>query len=144
MALVEDLADFTDAVYNLFDGKLSDLGIRAIFYGDQNRIPTTPALCVEPDDETSVYKGAPRMMLVTFRLYLLVYHSAITSPQENRRNSDTLAKDVKAVANADPTLGGLLIDSYVSNVASGYVVKDRTLMRASRITFEGRSQARLP
>lgn len=146
MSLAVRLSDVCDRLVLLFEDNAVDLGIAdgGIFYGDQERIPVSPAVCVEPDVKKSELYGAGRMTEVNFRIYILVYHSELRNVQSNRRDADILAEDITDLLNADATFFGLAIHCYVSEAQSGYSNKQNTTLRSTRIQFELKSQERLP
>lgn len=128
--------------------KLTDnaeaLGLVDIYYGDQERIATSPAACVEPGPKNRDLQGANRRTENTITIYVIVYHSEIRSPQSNRKDADALAEAIEAVLHLDPTLGGYVRHSYVTNISPGYVNKINGPMRASRLTFEASNITMLP
>jgi hypothetical protein len=101
-------------------------------------------VCVEPDHKTNQLKGAPRRIRIDIRNFLLVYFAYVGSPQDNRHAADELAESIETLLHKDATLGGLVIDSMVDDVESGYVTKSGSLVRGSRITFSAQSQGMLP
>jgi hypothetical protein len=143
MPLTYSLATLGDYVYNVLVSNKTALGLEAIHYGDQERIPVTPTACVETDTKDKRLKGAQRRFEVDLSLYVILYHNQVQSPQENRRDVDTLAEAVETVLDNLITCGGLVIHSAVTRVESGYVRKD-TLLRSTRLRFEALSQAVIP
>lgn len=133
------LDTFCNAVFDLCVAAGPGLGIAEedIYYGDQSQIPRTPTLCIEPDEKRRDLQGAPRRVLNTFSVYLILYISKVTDTQTNARDALTLAEDLEAVLHAEPTFGNLLIHSFATKVEPGYRVKANTQFRACRITFEG-------
>ena len=115
-----------------------------VFYGDQERIPASPAVCVEPNTKKVSLYGAGRMTEVFLEVYLLVYHSEIRDLQSNRRDADRLAEDIATLVNTDGTFFGLAIHCYVTEMQSGYSNKQNTTLRSTRITFQVETQERLP
>lgn len=144
MPLTTKLSVVCDALKTKVDVNAVTLGVKAVYYGDQTKLPTTPVVCVEPDEVSQELNGVPRKTRVIIQAYLLVYHAAVTSPQTNRRQADILAESLVDLIHQDKDLGGLLIHCMVTNVASGYAQREGTLIRTSRITFQGQSQAQLP
>lgn len=146
MPLAVDLSTVGDWGVALLQANAQTLGIpdNGVFYGDQERIPCSPCVCVETGDKKAVLYGAGRMTELELNIYFLVYHSEIRAVQSNRRDADILAETIGKVLNADATMGGLAIHSFVSQISSGYATKTNTTMRASRIEFQIRSQERLP
>lgn len=144
MPLTASLVEFNDALLTKLRTNQGALGINCLFYGDQDRIPGTPCVCLEPDVKSSSLKGAPRRTQVNFVTYLLIYHSEVTSPQDNLRSANVLAEQIETLIHADRTLGGLVIHCMVAATDSGYVRKNNTLMRSSRLTVTAESQDMLP
>lgn len=142
--LTASLVDVCEYLFTLLDTNKESLGLMAVYYGDQDRLPMTPVACIEPDTKNRDLKGAQRMTAVTLRAYVLVYHSAITSPQQNRRDADQMAEDIETLIHSKRSLDGLLIHGMVTAIESGYVTRERTLVRSSRLTYEGLSQQLLP
>lgn len=115
-----------------------------VYYGDQNNIPRTPSVCIDPGDKKRDLNGAPRRVMTTMTNYIIVYHNQVASMQEVREDSDELGETIETLVHADPTLGGIAIDSLVTSIESGYLQRDRALFRASRLTVEARDQVQLP
>src|SRR4051812_41667019 len=138
--LTGSLSVVCEYIFNMLEINKGRLGLEAVYYGDQNKIPVTPAACVEPDEKPREYKGAQRMTRVSLHLYVLVYHSKVQSPQQNRRDADIMAESIETLIHADATLGGLVIDGMCTAVSSGYANRGGTMMRASRIAYEAHSQ----
>ena len=114
MATLTDRIDvFTGAVFDLLVVNKTNLGLEDIWYGDQNKTPTTPCVAVESGTKAREMNGAPRRVLVGFVVYLLLYLEKIQDLQLNRKESEKLAEDIEGVLHADATFGGLVIHSHV-------------------------------
>lgn len=146
MALSHSIVDVAAAHEQLLNDNMNALGVKAVYYGDQDKLATTPVVCVEPDTKKQDYRGGGvnRMLGVNITVFLLVYHSFVQSAQENRKGADQLAEAIEDLIHQDATLGGLVIECHVSEVASGYATKGNSLVRANRITIEHVTQNRLP
>jgi hypothetical protein len=144
MTLTASLTEVCKYIENQLRINQSLLGLEEVYYGDQAKIPVTPVACVEPGEKRSSYKGAQRMTRVEIEGYVLVYHSAVTSPQDNRETADKLAEDIAAIINSHAQLEGLVINNMVTNIESGYADRGSTTMRSSRITFVALTQELLP
>jgi hypothetical protein len=142
--LTASLVVISDYLFNLLDVNKEDLGLEAVFYGDQEKFPVTPAACIEPDEKPRELKSAQRMTRVEFNVYVLLYYGKIESPQTNRRDSDILAERVEALIHSKRSLDGLVIHGMITSLTSGYVVRDGSLLRASRLTYNAQSQELLP
>jgi hypothetical protein len=146
----------TDSMYvvakyleKLLTDNQATLGFADVFYGDQDRIPRTPAACVETGEKSRELVGAPRRTEVTITNYILVYHNPVKSVETIREEDDLLSELVESLVHQDPQMKDAegedqVIDSLVTSVESGYQQKSNTLFRASRITVEARSRVQLP
>lgn len=149
MPLTKSLSEVADIFYNKFVDNQQAYGIHSVFYGDQDRLPGTPCVCLEPDIKAKSLNGAPRRVLVIMTLYVLIYFSAVGSPQDNRHDADAFAEDLEDLIEKDPYLlddvgAKRVIHCYVTNNESGYVRKGSSIMRSSRLTISVESQAQLP
>lgn len=131
------------------EGQKVAFGLTDVFYGDQDKIPRTPAICVEPGDKTRNLNGLPRRTEVNMTVYLILYHYQLESIQVVREDNDTLAEQIEDFLHQDPQLrdnlgNATVIDSLVTRIESGYQQKRNSLFRASRMSFEARSQDQLP
>ena len=146
MPLTDSLTTWAKWVFDLLndeDFKL-DTGIHMVAYGDQDKIPGTPLICVEPNEKRRVFNGAPRRTEVALELYVLIYHGSIQSVQATRQQTDELAEAIETKLHADPTCGSHVVHSLVSNLSSGVANKGGSLYRATRLTFSATSQVQLP
>jgi hypothetical protein len=144
MPLTNQLKPVADFLEALLETNKGALGLQDVFYGDQNRIPRTPTACVDPGEKRRQLNGAPRRTQLDIVIYILVYHNAVTNVEVLAKTNDKLSEDIENVIHLDAQMGGLLIDSMVTNIEFGYASRGKTLYRVSRLTVEGRSQAQLP
>jgi hypothetical protein len=142
--LTDSLVTVSKYIETMLSTNAVALNLEDVFYGDQQRIPRTPAACVESGEKRRTLKGAPRMTLVDITTYIIVYHYKLKSVQEIREDNDLLAEAIETLVHSDCKLGGYVIDSMVTSVESGYQMKGNSLFRASRLTIEARSQVLLP
>ena len=118
-------------------------------YGDQDRLPSTPAVCVEPGDKDRTLEGVPNMTLNEFTIFVMVYHNKVQDNQLTRRECDMLAYEIEAYLHEDLqlTLGDpaapALIHGFVRSNESGYSFKNGTLYRSARLTFYGKNKTSL-
>src|SRR5258706_13727237 len=108
-----------------------------VWYGDQDRIRTTPTVCVEPSDKTRELTGSPNMTENNFEVFILVYHNKLQDNQLTRKEVDQLAFEIEHLLHQDLQLatGGVprLIHGFVMRNESGYVWKNGTLYRTARL-----------
>ena len=138
------LYEVADKVKALLVANKTSLGLHSVFYGDQEKLPGNFVACVEPDTKKTEHKGMARTVNREFVLYIILYAASVKSPEINRRDADVKAEDIETLLNQDLTLGGLLLSSKVTEVASGYSTKEGVLVRSNRITFTGTTTDRLP
>lgn len=140
MPLTAKVVDICDYLLNLLADNQASLGIEGLAYGDVERLPVTPYVCVEPEDKTRTLKNAQRMTNLNFTIFIIVYFGPVASVQANRRGADILAESIEDLVHSKKSLDGLVTHGMITNIASGYANRDRTLIRASRMTYEGISQ----
>ena len=149
MTLSASLAEITQALVDKLTADMATLGLNAVFYGDQDKLSTTPMACVEPDVKKVMEITPFRKTTLSISVHIIIYHSAVTSPQLNKKNADLMAEAVETFLNADKNLkrtdgSDRVIHCYIEEVASGYVTKNKTPVRASRLTFSALTQDQLP
>lgn len=124
------------------------LGLKDVFLGDQQRIPRTPALAVEPGDMRDILDGAPRRVNRTFVFYLMVYHNKVQSEQITRLEAQLFAEQVQQFIHDDPWFGerpNHLVDhSLVTSNESGYASRSNSLLVTNRLTVEATRKIQLP
>jgi hypothetical protein len=144
MTLITKNSELADYVVTLLTTNKTVLGLQDVYYGDQDLLPRSPAVCVEPNSKKQELNGAPRRVRIELSVYVIIYVGAIATNQANRHASDELSEAVEAVLHADSQCGDRVIHSMVTENASGWSTKGGTPIRASRLNFEALSQAQLP
>ncbi len=141
-----DLTVITQALYQKIDDNKSTfrIPVQAVHYGDQDRLPVTPAVCLEPGSKQRTLVGQPNMTQNDFEVFILVYHDMIQSTALSRLQADQIAYDIEKLLHQDLQLGGNLINGFVASHESGYTYKVRTLYRAARLTYRGFNKTSLP
>ena len=118
--------------------------IKRVDYGDVDRVTESIQVCIEPETKRTELRSIGRGVTRRFRVYVYIYFSFVTNPEYNRESCDRLAEAIENRLNESPTLGGLVINGMVTEVASGMARKDGMSVRAARITYEAESVDRLP
>ena len=145
MVPTDRMAQMAKYIQLQIDEAKAELGIKAVYYRDQMKIPTTPTVCVEPGTKRRDLQGVPRATLVTMEIILLVYLFKIGSTlQQAGEDVDTLAEDLEVFLHKDPQMGGQAIHSYMTSVEYGYAQRDSSSFRTVRMTFETTSKVQLP
>jgi hypothetical protein len=121
-----------------------------IFYGDQNLIPVTPTLCVEPGTTSRTLAGVPRRTENQLTCYLLWYYAVVDSNQTTKPASDVGAEVVARYLDQNPTLeregdGGVVIHGFITDIDPGYSLRgnQKNLYHAVRLTWTGKTKTML-
>lgn len=143
------LVEVAEKIYDIIEAKVATftpvMTVTNLFWGDQLKIPFTPAICVEPMEQQAEFAGiggAGRLEIV-HEVHLICYTSRLTDSQANRRESDYFVEQVKNVLHT-PGLG--LTNSQLGNgaVLAGNVVRTnygyakRNTLRAARLVWQGK------
>ena len=118
--------------------------IKRVDYGDIDRVTESVQVCVEPETKRTELRSIGRGVARRFRVHVYIYFAFVTNPEYNRESCDRLAEAIESHLNESPTLGGLVINGMVTEVASGMARKDGMSVRAARVTYEAESVDRLP
>lgn len=91
----DSLLTTSQRIYNLLKANAATLGLVGpdgtinVWFGDQNLLPQTPAVCVEPGTKTRDLKGIPDMTDNNMDVHVFLYHSAVAKEQQQARQ-DTI------------------------------------------------------
>jgi hypothetical protein len=140
----DSLVTFGQYIYDMLVQNQTPLGLEAVFYGDQIKIPVTPTACVDTGTKARAYDGVPRRTMNQVTGYVIVYHSLVQDIQKTRKEVDQLAEAIETLIHADSTFAGNFIDTLVTQIESGYMNRSQVQYRSSRLTVTGRSQSQLP
>ena len=80
----------------------------------------------------------------TMKHYIMVYIKTVGSTQDNRRICDIVAQYIADLIDANPTLGGNVIQSSVTDITPGYVQRGQSILRSTRITVGSKFTKILP
>ena len=142
MALTENPSEVAQHIIDMLEGTPS-LGLTAVYYGDQERIPSTPCAAVETGPLNRTLAGASFRTDNTITIFVLLYLAKLQDVQATRKQVDELAEAVMDVLHADINMGGLVIHGHVTSMEPGYAIRGGALMRAARITWTGLSKTSL-
>jgi hypothetical protein len=134
---------------DILNERKSNYDLYDVFYGDQDRIPNTPSVCVEPGTKERQVQRIPKGTDITITIYLIVYHYQIATTEEIRSNVDVIAEMIESDIHTDPYLRGfgstdMCISSLVTRIESGYRRKNNSLFRSSILTIEVQTREQLP
>ncbi len=115
-----------------------------VYYGDQQLMRGATCVCIEPGTKVMQgYSGMMKLVEPEYTVMLYVYSLNINTPEYNRKKADKLAEDLERELNADAQFGGLVTDSYVERIESGYATVNNALARVSRITHKSNGRGRI-
>lgn len=118
-----------------------------IFYGDQDKFPTTPTYAVEPvrKDRDLDSERVGKVYDIYFTAQVIGYLTQIhQSEQIVREEVDVLGEKCEEIIHRDHKLGGLVQDVVVQTVESGFAYKKDSKYKAVILTVRGRSLEGLP
>lgn len=141
----------TERLISLLTDNAAELGLEAIYYGDQEYVPKVPAACVEPAQVSRQLQEVTLRTDNTFTISVILYYADIQGTQDAQRGADMFAEKIIDVINTDgiterwggTQFGGLVLYGYVSDTEYGYIVKQNKLLRANRLLVTGKSLTNL-
>ena len=138
--------DVTWAIYKLLEDNKESFNIRQVFDGDRIVIPETPVICVTAGDKRRELYATGRTTRVEFTVYVMIYHKRIQTVEKNDREAQELAEALEDFLHLfeNSTLDGLVIHGYVTRSEPGYANRSNSVMRTTRLTWEGESRHSLP
>lgn len=137
--------------YEIVEAAKDPLGLAFVFFGDQQLLPGTPSLCVEPGIKRRELAGASNMTLNVIDTIFLIYHSTLNAnQQEARRDTVAFAEAIETylhhnhlrlfAANGDQ----LTIHGHCTDMDPGYAAKsNNTRYNAVQMTWSSTSKTRL-
>jgi len=146
MTQMANLLEFSESIEQLLIAHKDDLDLQEIYFGDQDRIASTPAACIEPmtKDNNISPNAASRILTPILEVVVIVYHSAVQSTQQNVREVIAMAQNIEDLINNQINFGGTVISSYVARLESGFITKAGTPMRATRLSVIAKTRRTLP
>jgi hypothetical protein len=144
MPLTASAETVANAVLGVITAQKVPLGVQQTYYGDQDVLPQTPAVCVSPGNKTREFQGASLRTLNTFETYVYVYFGKLQDVQQNLHAAQTLADAIEPVVHTDMTLGGIVIWTLCIQNEPGVINKMGNLMMGNRMTFQSESKTQLP
>lgn len=154
--------DVTQALFDILVAAAPDLGIAQnddgvydIYYGDQQNIPRSPAITIEPAPMRRALKtsSAPYPgMTNTFNAIIMCYLYNLGGDTEVLdKDKDLLLDQIQDVLHADFMLSGspgtptpgLIIFGFCESIDPGYTQRGGQLMRCGRISWTGMNRSLL-
>jgi hypothetical protein len=137
----------------LIDSQISLVGSDGmILYGDQNRVPVTPTVCVESGETVRALAGVGMNGRTENNLtaFILVYWAQVDSNQVTKLAAEQCSENIAKLLDTNPTLalggdGGVVIHGFVTSIDPGYSFKNNnsTLYYSARLTWTGKTKTML-
>lgn len=143
MAYTDKPSVVTQYVTDLLKTNKVALGLKDVWYGNQELTPNTPCASVESGQYSRELQGSQNATINHLRVEIILYVSKIGDTQVNLKQSEELAEAVMALLHLDLNMGGLVYYGFVTTISPGVVRKGNSLMRATRISWQGESKTRL-
>jgi hypothetical protein len=135
MPQTEFITELSQYMYDLVYNNRLILGFEDVYDGEQDLIPRTPACLIVMGEYTREYTGAPFRTDNTFTVFLMLYHEKIQDTQLNQRECMEQAEQLMLFLHQDLTMGGLVINGFVSNIEPGYIKSGKSMTYVSRLTW---------
>ena len=139
---MSDQAAIVQAIVDLLVAN-TQLGLEAVYYGDQSGIPLTPSAAVELGTKERAYNQTGLQTNVVVEVHVIIYHGQVTDAQIIKKALDEYAQTVEDVLHLDNTLGGLVISGLVASVEPGVAVVARSQFYAHRLVWQGMIKERI-
>lgn len=118
------------------------LGLEDVWFGDQQMVPRTPTLCVEPGLKRRTLFAAQNRTENEIDTYFLIYHSPISEMQDARRETMRVAEAVEHFLHlnhlrlfAANGTTQLTVHGYCTDMDPGYSRKQNTTYNAVQMTW---------
>jgi hypothetical protein len=128
----------------MLEANTSALVIQDVWYGDQELLPRTPAVCVNPGTKKRQFQGATFRTLNDIETYVLVYFGKIQDVQANLHGATQLADSIETLVHSDLTLGGNVIAVLCTQNEPGMINKAGVWMMGARLTFQSMTKTTFP
>lgn len=128
-----------------------ELTIQQVYYGDQDKVPVTPVICVEAGDKRREWPPRPTLMSENvLECHFIVYHTRMdTSTQEAKIQADLLGDLIEEYINIQHTRlkdangDDLVIHGHVVDNDPGYINRGTSRWHASHLLWRGISKTRI-
>lgn len=131
--------------YQILNSNKAALGLSFVAFGDQNLIPETPSLMVEPGTKRRDLRSASDHTLNEIDTYFLIYHSPVgpSSVQNSRRENMAIAEGVERylhrnhlrLYDVDIPATQLTVHGFCVEMDPGFQAKQNTLYNAVQMTW---------
>lgn len=134
VALTDSITAITQAVVDLLEADQS-LGLKKVWYGDQDRIPFTPCATVESGGMDSVLAATNYWTTHEVQVFVMVYFAKITNQSDLKRETDEFAEKVRDTVHRNKTLNGLVVHGNITRIDPGVARRGGAKLRATQLTI---------
>jgi len=140
------------AIKDFIDLNKDSLGVKQVFYGDQQTFAKYPSVCVEPAITTRELSGMPYQTDNLFTINILMYFASLQGTEMIQEVCDDLSESLADALNKESIdvqfaggtrFGGIIISGHVSRSEYGYKMLGDKLVRANRLIWIGMTKTRL-
>jgi len=142
-------SELAQRIYNIIlankDALLTTDGM--VCYGDQDKIPVTPTLCIESGPTGRSLAGVPNRTENQLVCYLILYWAKVQDMQTDKLQGEQCAEAIVRYLDDNLQLelggdGGVVIHGFVSEINPGYILRNerKSLMHAVRLTWTGKTK----
>lgn len=127
--------------FRIIRAHMYTLGFQSVWFGDQNLIPKTPTVCVEPGTKRRELYASQDHTENNIDTYFLIYHSPISEMQQARRDNIRLAESLERYLHMnhlrlyDASGRQLTVHGSCVELDPGYATKANTLYHTTQITW---------
>ncbi len=133
--LTGDTTVVTQAVVDLLLAN-PQLGWKEVLYGDIDRVPKTPTICVESGSIELDWLPSPSFWTEhTFTVYAMCYFCKIVEQAQLKKEADAFAEAVRDVIHENKTLNDIVIHGNVTLMEPGIARRGGAKLRATRLTI---------
>lgn len=132
--LTSDITTVTQAVVDLLEADQS-LGLKKVWYGDQDRIPFTPCATVESGSVESDLAATGYWTTHEITIYVMVYFAKITNQSELKKETDQHAEKVRDTLHKNKNLNSIVVHGNVTSMEPGIARRGGAKLRATRMTL---------
>lgn len=134
-------------IFDLIEANKGDLGIQAVYYGNQIMIPNASAAVVtamgKRRDLAGVSAPGGRTMN-TLNVNIAMHWSKVGSEDIERKAADDHATDLETLIHSDVTCGGIIIHGFITSVERGEsALANDSMFRSVVMEFVGQTKTYL-
>lgn len=148
MNFTYSLVDIADRIVEILEDNKLDLDLEEVYFGNQNLVPRTPAIMVDPNEIVRTLRQTGHVTENIMEIEMMYFYASNKGNEVNTREALLGAEAVADLLNSHPKLtttdgNDLVINGYVTRISSGFVTRRNTIYTAARLLWNGQSRTRL-